>query len=181
MFRLDHEHDATDEVHNNYRGLVWNLLSKGKVFQKMVQHPVILNISNAILGQDSQISSLAANTVLPGMKGQQPHLDYPYYRNFLPIDNPTLLDNAPPLALQFVTLLTDFNLENGGTAVRPETHIRPRYPDDAKDFFDNAIQMTGKAGDVVIFHGAIQHCAMPNKSKDFRSGILQHMAPIYVK
>ena len=129
IFRIE-KHEANDEVHNNYRGLVWNLLSKGRIFQKMVQHPVILNISNEILGQDAQISSLAANTVLPGMKGQTPHLDYPYYRNFLPVNNPTLLDNAPPLALQFVTLLTDFNLENGGTAVRPATHIKPRYPDD---------------------------------------------------
>jgi len=175
------KHDNNDELHNNYRGLVWKLINKGTIFQKLAQHPVILNISDAILGQNSQFSSFAANTVLPGMKGQLPHLDYPYYRNFLPVENPTVLDNAPPLALQFVYLLTDFTEENGGTGVRPRSHIKPRYPDDVDDFFANMIQMTGKAGDVVLFHGAIQHCAMPNKSKNFRSGILQHMSPVYVR
>merc|ERR1712079_722669 len=55
-------------------------LNKGRIFEKMAQHPVILNISNVILGETSQISSLAANTVLPGQEGQLPHLDYPYYR-----------------------------------------------------------------------------------------------------
>jgi len=175
------KHEENDEVHNNYKGLVWALLNKGRIFEKMVQHPIIVNVSNSILGQNSQISSFASNTVLPGMKGQTPHLDYPYYRNFLPADNPYILDDSPPLAVQFVTLLTDFSEENGGTAVRPGSHIKPRYPDDPKEFFDNAIQMTGKAGDVVIFAGAIQHCAMPNKSKMFRSGILQHMTPVYLK
>lgn len=175
------KHESNDELHNNYRGLVWKLINKGVIFQKLAQHPVILNISDAILGQNSQFSSFAANTVLPGMKGQLPHLDYPYYRNFLPVENPTVLDNAPPLALQFVTLLTDFTEENGGTGIRPYSHIKPRYPDDVDDFFAHLLQMTGKAGDVVLFHGAIQHCAMPNKSKNFRSGILQHMAPVYVR
>jgi len=43
------------------------------------------------------------------------------------------------------------------------------------------IQVEGKPGDLVVFAGAIQHGAMPNTSKDFRAGILQHMVPIYVK
>merc|ERR1712107_131488 len=175
------KHEANDEVHNNYRGLVWALLNKGQIFEKMIQHPIIYNGSTRILGQGAQISSFATNTVLPGMKGQQPHLDYPYYRNFLPQEDPHILDNAPPLAVQFVTLLTDFTEENGATAIRPRSHINPRYPDSPQEFFDNAIQMTGKAGDMVIFHGALQHCAMGNKSKMYRSGILQHMVPVYLK
>ena len=61
------------------------------------------------------------------MAGQQPHLDYPYYRNFMPVQNPQVLDDAPPLTLQFVTLLPDFSTENGGTAIRPYSHIKPRY------------------------------------------------------
>ena len=175
------EHAEKDELHNNYKGLVWALLLKGRIFQKLAQHPVILNISNTLLGQNAQISSLSANTVLPGMKAQVPHLDYPYYRHFLPTDNPHILDNSPPLALQFVTMITEFTNENGGTAVRPYSHITPRYPDDQEDFFKNAIQMTGHPGDVIIFAGASQHCAMPNTSKKYRIGILQHMAPAYLR
>merc|ERR1712079_869159 len=56
-----------------------------------------------------------------------------------------------------------------------------RYPDDVEDFYANMIQMEGKAGDVVVFAGAIQHCAMPNRSKGLRTGMLQHMVPVYIK
>lgn len=179
--QLDVHSENKDELHNKFNGLVWALFNKGKIFEKMAQHPVILNISNVVIGEKSQISSLAANTVLPGKPGQLPHLDYPYYRNFYPADNPHIMDSAPPLAVQFVTLLTDFSKDNGGTALRPNSHHNPRYPDDRDDFFKNAIQVEGKAGDMVVFAGALQHCAMPNKSKMMRVGILQHMAPIFVK
>ena len=156
-------------------------LNKGRIFEKMAQHPIILSISNKILGETSQISSLAANTVLPGQGGQLPHLDYPYYRSFYPSANPNIMDTAPPLATQFVTLLTDFTKENGGTALRPHSHHRPTYPEDEEEFHANAIQIEGKAGDVVVFAGAIQHCAMPNKSNKLRTGMLQHMVPVYIK
>jgi len=174
-------HQSQDEKHNNFNGMVWALFNKGKIFEKMAQHPVILNTSNIIIGENSAVSSLAANTVLPGNGGQLPHLDYPYYRMQLPSSNPHIMDNAPPLSLQFVTLLTDFNSENGGTAFRPNSHHKPRYPDNKEEFYKNAIQISGKAGDMILFHGALQHCAMPNRSKGFRTGILQHMAPVYIK
>jgi len=174
-------HQSQDEKHNNFNGMVWALFNKGKIFEKMAQHPAILNTSNIIIGENSAVSSLAANTVLPGNGGQLPHLDYPYYRMLLPSSNPHIMDDAPPLSLQFVTLLTDFNSENGGTAFRPNSHHKPRYPDNKEDFYKNAIQISGKAGDMILFHGALQHCAMPNRSKGFRTGILQHMAPVYIK
>jgi len=175
------EHRTRDEQHNKYNGLVWALFNKGRIFEKMAQHPVILNISNVMLGEASQISSLAANTVLPGQGGQLPHLDYPYYRTFYPASNPNIMDTAPPLSVQFVTLITDFSKENGATAIRPGSHVQPKYPDDVQDFYDNSIQMEGKAGDVVVFAGAMQHCAMPNNSTELRSGVLQHMVPVYIK
>lgn len=174
-------HASQDEKHNNFNGMVWALFNKGKVFEKMALHPIVLNISNIVLGERSSVSSYAANTVLPGNGGQLPHLDYPYYRMLLPSTNPHILDNAPALSVQFVTLLTDFHSGNGGTAFRPNSHKLPRYPDDTEDFYKHAIQVEGKAGDMLVFAGALQHCAMPNRSKGLRSGILQHMAPVYIK
>eukprot|EP00091_Calanus_sinicus_P023329 TRINITY_DN7814_c0_g1_i11.p1 TRINITY_DN7814_c0_g1~~TRINITY_DN7814_c0_g1_i11.p1 ORF type:complete len:321 (+),score=76.03 TRINITY_DN7814_c0_g1_i11:216-1178(+) len=174
-------HQTIDEAHNKFSGMVWALFNKGRIFEKMAQHPAILNVSDIVLGERSQMSSFAANTVLPGQGGQLPHLDYPYYRLFYPSSNPHIMDTAPPLSVQFVTLLTDFNMDNGGTAIRPNSHKLPRYPDDKEDFYKHAIQMEGKAGDVVVFAGAMQHCAMPNRSKGLRAGILQHMAPVYIK
>ena len=74
-----------------------------------------------------------------------------------------------------------FSKENGATAIRPGSHKVPKYPDDTEDFYANSLQMEGKAGDVVVFAGAMQHCAMPNKSPGLRSGVLQHMVPVYIK
>ena len=51
---------------------------------------------------------LANRWWLPGQGGQLPHLDYPYYRTFYPASNPNIMDTAPPLSVQFVTLVTDF-------------------------------------------------------------------------
>eukprot|EP00095_Tigriopus_kingsejongensis_P003573 maker-scaffold140_size315649-snap-gene-1.12 protein:Tk03573 transcript:maker-scaffold140_size315649-snap-gene-1.12-mRNA-1 annotation:"phytanoyl- dioxygenase" len=170
----------TEELHNNYKGMNWNLLNKGKIFSKLIQHPTVLKLSRALLGEEVQLSSLASNTVLPGMDGQTPHLDYPYYQYFFP-DNKDSLNFPNLLALQFVTLLTDFLPENGGTAFRPDSHKEPTFPHDEQEFFNNAIQVVGSPGDILVFAGPIQHCAMPNKSNFLRSGILQHMAPIYIK
>ena len=90
----------TDDSHNNFSGLTWGLLSRGKIFAKvsliiltnidtkhvyfplkMATHPVILEVSRRLLGDKCRLSSLSANSVLPGMEGQAPHLDYPYYRH----------------------------------------------------------------------------------------------------
>ena len=64
------------------------------------------------------------------------------------------MDTAPPLSMQFVTLLTDFTKDNGGTALRPHSHHVPKYPDDEADFNANMVQVEGKGGDVVVLHGA---------------------------
>ena len=71
-----------------------------------------------------------------------------------------------------VTLLTDFTEENGGTAILPSSHINPRYPDNREEFLSRAIQVKEEAGDVLMFSGPIQHCAMPNKSQMISSSAI---------
>merc|ERR1719483_715866 len=116
-----------DDKQNNYSGLSWGLLSDGKVFEKILTHPVILDVSKRLLGDGGRLSSLTANTVVAGMEGQIPHLDYPYHRNLWPSTEGCM--DLPPthlLSLQFMTLLTDFFPENGSTAFVPGSQIKPR-------------------------------------------------------
>jgi len=174
---------TADEKHNNFGGMIWGLLNKGRIFEKIVLHPAVRNVSSLLLGENSQISSLSANTVLPGNKKAQPaHLDYPYYRNLYPSE-PKYRDDmmAPIMVLQFVVLLSEFTKENGGTSLRPGSHKKPNYPGDEEDYYRNAIQLQGNPGDIAIFAGSIQHGAMPNKSKMFRSGLLMHTAASYIR
>ena len=51
------------------------------------------------------------------------------------------------------------------------------YPEDTDDFMANMIQPEAEAGDVIIFTGVMQHCAMPNKSDKSRTAILIQMLP----
>lgn len=91
------------------------------------------------------------------------------------------MESAIPLSVTFATLLTHFTEENGATAVRPGSQRRPQYPEDVEDFHSKSEQVVGEAGDVVVFTGALQHCAKPNKSKELRIAVLQQMIPVYVK
>ena len=61
----------TDDRHNNFDGLTWGLLSRGKIFAKIATHPVILEISRKLLGENCRLSSLAANTVRPGKQAEK--------------------------------------------------------------------------------------------------------------
>ena len=51
---------------------VWNLINKGEVFQKMVQHPKIVEIASAFLGDEFILGSIAANRLLPGGQARNP-------------------------------------------------------------------------------------------------------------
>ena len=180
-FEKETDHNEEDATQNNYSGLTWGLLSKGQVFAKMATHPLLLSICRQILGSKCRLSSLSANTVLPGMEGQQPHLDYPYHRYLWPAEYEYSPYPATSLmSLTVITLLTDFTPENGSTALVPGSQLSPAYPDDQKLFFEKCQQVTGKAGDVMIIAGSIQHCAMTNKSNAARSAILQQMVPLFV-
>ena len=51
------------------------------------------------------------------------------------------------------------------------------YPENTDDFLENMIQPRAEAGDVIIFTGVMQHCAMHNKSNASRTAILIQMLP----
>ena len=78
-------------------------------------------------------------------------------------------------------MLTDFTAKNGATTFRPGSQRRPTYPRDVDKFYRHMVQPEGQAGDVIIFGGWIQHCAMANNDLAPRVGIVQSMIPVYVK
>ncbi|CAH1780369.1 unnamed protein product [Owenia fusiformis] len=163
---------------------VWNLLNKGQIFEKIIQHPKILAILDPILGDDCQLGSVAANVLFPGGSGQEPHIDYPYWDYFskkhwpVPPKSPEIQFH---MNIQVTVMLHDFTKENGATAVLPGSQKNIHYPDDADSFYANCIQTEGKTGDVVMFPGLINHCAMPNKSNKPRGALLMQYLPKYIR
>ncbi len=159
---------------------VWNLLNKGDVFIKMATHPVLKDILGAFLGDEFIMGSIAANRILPGGPGQEPHIDYPYWDYYKKSAFPMNINASFPMNAQVTIMLDDFTEETGATAFMPATQTKLYYPDDEDYFYKNCSRMLGKAGDVVIFFGAAWHCAMPNISKQDRSAVLLQYLPKFI-
>ncbi|MEL6235886.1 MAG: phytanoyl-CoA dioxygenase family protein [Pseudomonadota bacterium] len=160
---------------------VWNLLAKGAVFSDMAAHPVLMAILRRFLGAEFIMGSIAANRILPGGPGQEPHVDYPYWDFHQPETHPVGLNASFPMNAQVSVLLDPFTEESGATAYVPGSQRELRYPGEADGFFDRASRMLGEPGDVALFYGAAWHCAMPNRAAHDRSAVLIQYLPKWVK
>lgn len=165
----------------NLQRRVWNLLAKGEVFSRMAAHPVLMDILRAFLGTEFIMGSIAANRILPGGPGQEPHVDYPYWDFHKPETHPVGLNGSFPMNAQVSVLLDPFTKESGATGYVPGSQKELRYPTKADNFYENCEQMTGEPGDVALFYGVTWHCAMPNNADHDRSAILIQYLPKFVK
>jgi ectoine hydroxylase-related dioxygenase (phytanoyl-CoA dioxygenase family) len=160
---------------------VWNLIAKGAVFSGIAEHPVIVDVMKHFLGTEFIMGSIAANRILPGGPGQEPHIDYPCWDFHKPETFPTRLNSSFPMNAQVTIMLDPFTKESGATAYVPRSQKDIRYPADSDRFYERCEQMLGEPGDAVVFFGAAWHCAMPNKSNCDRTGILIEYLPKFVK
>lgn len=165
----------------NLQRRVWNLLAKGEVFSRMATHPVLMDILRAFLGTEFIMGSIAANRILPGGPGQEPHVDYPYWDFHQPETHPVGLNGSFPMNAQVSVLLDPFTEESGATGYVPGSQKELRYPTPEDGFYENHRHMTGDPGDVALFYGATWHCAMPNRADHDRSAVLIQYLPKWVK
>lgn len=160
---------------------VWNLLAKGQVFSDMAAHPVLMNILRKFLGTEFIMGSIAANRILPGGPGQEPHVDYPYWDYHSPQTHPVGFNGSFPMNAQVSVILDPFTKESGATGYLPGSQKELRYPTAEDKFFERCEQMVAEPGDTVLFYGVTWHCAMPNHSDHDRSAILTQYLPKWVK
>ncbi len=160
---------------------VWNLLAKGEIFSRMAAHPELMRILRRFLGTEFIMGSIAANRILPGGPGQEPHVDYPYWDFHKPETHPTGLNGSFPMNAQVSILLDPFTEASGATAYVPGSQKELRYPTEEDRFHERSERMLGDPGDVALFYGVAWHCAMPNRSGHDRSAILIQYLPKWVK
>jgi len=165
----------------NLQRRVWNLLAKGEVFSRMAAHPALMQILRKFLGTEFIMGSIAANRILPGGPGQEPHVDYPYWDFHKPETHPIGLNGSFPMNAQVSVLLDPFTVESGATGYVPGSQKELRYPTAEDRFYERCEQMTGEPGDVALFYGVTWHCAMPNRADHDRSAILIQYLPKWVK
>ena len=172
---------AQDQGKLNLQRRVWNLLAKGEVFSRMAAHPKLMAILRKFLGTEFIMGSIAANRILPGGPGQEPHVDYPYWDFHSPETHPVGLNGSFPMNAQVSVILDPFTEDSGATAYLPGSQQELRYPTAEDRFFERCARMTGEPGDVALFYGACWHCAMPNQSDHDRNAVLIQYLPKWVK
>jgi ectoine hydroxylase-related dioxygenase (phytanoyl-CoA dioxygenase family) len=159
---------------------IWNLFAVDEVFSEMLEHPVIVAAMQAFLGSDFIVGSYCASRTMPGFRGQEPHIDYPYWDYHRSHSFPARINSSFPLNCQGTIVIDPFTAETGATAYRPGSAAELHYPTADDRFFDDFEQMLGEPGDLILFYGLTWHCAMPNRSDRGRIGLLIEFLPKFV-
>src|SRR5258708_36253512 len=105
--RLGRRNEKNGEQH------VRGLLAHGEIFERLVQHPALIEIAEAMLGDDMTLGAYSARILHPGATEMGVHIDYPYWA----MRGPFTL--RPPLMIQVIWMLQDFTEQNGATLVAP--------------------------------------------------------------
>jgi len=144
---------------------VRGLLGLGEIFERMAQHPAIIEVAEAMLGDDMTLGAYSARILYPGATEMGVHIDYPYWA----MRGPFTL--RPPLMTQVIWMLQDFTEQNGATLVAPRSQLRCAQPN-RDQFAREAVKITGAAGAAVISHGLLWHDTSPNHTAEPRVALL---------
>ena len=147
---------------------VYNLLNKHKIFSQLIQPKPAMKVFDNLLGKDFVCGFFGANCLLPGARGQFPHLDYPYLSFMKPGDLVPFQNKFFKFYLncQILIPLTQFNLKNGSTAILENSHKLNKFPKKKDIFKYKYKRLNLDIGSIVIFNGTLWHYACSNYSKN---------------
>jgi hypothetical protein len=83
------------------------------------------------------------------------------------------------IAMQVVIVLEDMSIENGCTVAVPGTHQSGKYADNK--FYDEAVPLILKAGDVAIWDSRLWHGTTENKTEGTRWAIIATFTRWWIK
>ena len=152
---------------------LYGLIYKGKIFRQLVQHPQILTLIQAILGEDIILGGFSAHILHPQGERMGIHVDYPYWAMTPPYAP------YPILEIQVIWLVEDFTEENGAPLFVPSSHKLATKPN-LQQFEQTAQKITGKAGSAIISHGLCWHDTSVNLTDNPRVSILGNYTPQYI-
>ena len=148
------------------RGADWRhaLLDTEPGVQAVCRLPAVLSAVGALIGERFFLAQVEGREPLPGGGHQGLHRDFSAQR---PGDT--------ALAIVF---LDDYGPANGATRIVPGSHRLPSF-----DFDDTsaAIQLSGRAGDILVFTADLVHAGSLNASGGRRRSLLMSFfaAPLY--
>ena len=178
------EYDDKKDSANLVQGkiIVWNLVYKGKIFEKMAQKKRVVDVFKKVLGNSVVLGSFAARTVNPGDKSQLPHVDYPYFDMHTMERYPKNINFSFLMNCQSTIMIDDFTEDNGSTALVPGSQKWGTYPKDTDKYFKECIRVTGESGSAFLMTGACWHGSYESKENcGDRRAILGQYLPGFVK
>lgn len=153
---------------------VWNLVNKGELFEKAIQHPRILAPIEYLIGEDCTLSSFSVNVIGPGAPDGGLHIDYPL--SAMPTPRPSF-----PIVANSVWFLDDFTLENGATSCVPGSHRRLEAMPEPGVEYDDEVQIPGPKGSVLIVNGSAWHGSSANCTDRDRVALLGFFCRAFMK
>jgi ectoine hydroxylase-related dioxygenase (phytanoyl-CoA dioxygenase family) len=138
---------------------LYAVLTKTRALDRLVDHPRILAILDAMFMPNYLLSQLQVINLLPGEKGQPLHYDDGFY----PIPRP-----REALGAATIWAIDDFTKTNGATVIVPNSH---KWGDDKKPEANEAMSAVMKAGSVLFYPGTLWHGGGANRSDGNRLAI----------
>jgi ectoine hydroxylase-related dioxygenase (phytanoyl-CoA dioxygenase family) len=148
----------------NSGGVALHVLLSNPIFieflQTLIENQFIQSLQDNFFHSKCILNSFSALNNLPN----QPNFSAIVHRDL------RFYSGDFPIMLNCLIMVDDFTIENGGTYLLTGSHLEERKPTD-EEFFNNAIQATGKRGDILIFNANIWHSSAPNTTQLNRRAI----------
>lgn len=156
---------ALDKVFTKYPdGVALHALLESNTFIEYVDYllktGLIDNLKTEYFKSNCILNSFSALNNLPN----QPNFSANFHRDL------RFYSQKLPVMLNCLLMVDDFTKENGGTYILPYSHLFEDKPTE-EFFFENAIQIEGKPGDLLIFDSNVWHSSAPNTTNKGRRGI----------
>jgi ectoine hydroxylase-related dioxygenase (phytanoyl-CoA dioxygenase family) len=145
------------EGHETQR--VYSLVVKSRAFDRLILDPLMLDVSERVLGPDFLLTATLAIKLEPGESAQDFHWDDIFYK----VPRP-----RPPISVSTLWAIDDFTEDNGATLVYPGSH---RWGDGPPAELPEAVATTMPAGSVLVYFGTLVHAGGENRSDGNRLGI----------
>ena len=144
---------------------VANLPARDDAFLPLVDHQIVLDLVESVLGPDIVLGSMNARIVRPGDPAQGFHADIPTVHRRLV---------GPPIMLQAVWMLDAFAADNGATRLVPGSHRAAAAAPPPDAVVPHVVTPTGSAGSVLVFDGQCWHGGGANRSTARRRAVFAH-------
>jgi ectoine hydroxylase-related dioxygenase (phytanoyl-CoA dioxygenase family) len=152
---------------------VYTLVGRGRVFERLVEHPAILAVADALLLPNYLLTASQAIAIAPGETPQPAHTDDSFY---------TIPRPRPAISVSTMWAIDDFTEQNGATEVIAQSH---RWDDDelvnmyvgddsvtlAAQYQPHLQQLVMPAGSCAVFAGTLVHRGGQNRSSSVRTAI----------